>query len=126
MRKEFRVKSNKDFQEIFKKGTSAANRQFVVYTLKRHEQSHFRIGLSVSKKIGNAVMRNQIKRYVRQAFHEFEGQLHNDADYVIIARKPTAAMDFFEVKKSLTHVLRVAKAFKSAKSGEKRPNHEGK
>jgi ribonuclease P protein component len=126
MRKEFRVKRNKDFQEIFKKGTSAANRQFVVYTLKKTEQSHFRIGLSVSKKIGNAVTRNQIKRYVRQAFHEFEGQLHNDADYVIIARKPTAEMGFFEVKKSLTHVLKVAKAFKRTKSGEKKLFHEEK
>lgn len=126
MRKEFRVKSNKDFQGIFKKGTSAANRQFVVYTLKKPEQSHFRIGLSVSKKIGNAVTRNQIKRYVRQAFHEFEGQLHNDADYVIIARKPTAEMGFFEVKKSLTHVLKVAKAFKRTKSNEKKPLYEEK
>lgn len=124
MRKEFRVKKNKDFQEIFKKGMSVANRQFVVYTLKRPDQVHFRIGLSVSKKIGNAVMRNQIKRYIRQAFHEFEGQLHNAADYVIIARKPTAEMDFFEVKKSLTHVLKLAKALKRAKNNENKPVRE--
>jgi len=124
MRKEFRVKKNKDFQEIFNKGISVANRQFVVYTLKRPEQSHFRIGLSVSKKLGNAVTRNQIKRYIRQAFHEFEGQLHNDADYIIIARKPAADMDFFEVKKSLTHVLKLAKALKRENNSGKRPVRE--
>lgn len=124
MRKEFRVKKNEDFQEIFKKGTSVANRQFVVYTLKRPEQGHFRIGLSVSKKIGNAVMRNQIKRYIRQAFHEFEGQIHNEADYVIIARKPTAEMDFFAVKKSLIHVLKLAKALKRGKISERGPVRE--
>ena len=74
----------------------------MIYTLNKPNQSHFRIGLSVSKKIGNAVTRNQIKRYVRQTFHELDGQLHNETDYIIIARKPTAEMDFFEVKKSLT------------------------
>ncbi|KAA9014602.1 ribonuclease P protein component [Niallia endozanthoxylica] len=112
MRKEYRVKKNEDFQEVFKKGKSVANRQFVVYTLKKPEQGHFRIGLSVSKKIGNAVTRNQIKRYVRQVFHEFDGCIHNDLDYIIIARKPTADMDYFEVQKSLTHVLKLAKVFK--------------
>ena len=80
MKKEYRIKKNKEFQEAFKKGKSVANRQFVVYTLKKPDQDHFRIGLSVSKKIGNAVTRNQIKRYVSQVFHELDGQLHNDID----------------------------------------------
>lgn len=112
MRKEYRVKKNEDFQEVFKKGKSVANRQFVVYTLKKPNQLHFRIGLSVSKKIGNAVTRNQIKRYVRQAFHEFDGYIHNDVDYIIIARKPTADMDYFDIQKSLTHVLKLAKVYR--------------
>ena len=52
----------------------------------------------MSKKIGNAVTRNQIKRYIRQVFHELDGQLHNDIDYVIIARKPLQH-GLFEIKK---------------------------
>lgn len=118
MRKEYRVKKNKDFQEAFKNGKSVANRQFVLYTLKKAEQTHFRIGLSVSKKIGNAVTRNRIKRYVRQAFHELDGQLHNECDYIVIARKPTAEMDFFEVKQSLSHVLRLARVLKKPRNGQ--------
>ena len=109
MKKEFRVKKNKEFQEAFQKGQSFANRQFVVYSLKKEEQDYFRIGLSVSKKIGNAVTRNQIKRYIRQAIFELSDLIVPGNDYVIIARKPTAEMDFFEVKKSLTHVLKVGK-----------------
>lgn len=50
MKKDFRVKKDKEFQEAFKKGKSVANRQFVVYILKKPEQENFRIGLSVSKK----------------------------------------------------------------------------
>ncbi|MFD0826766.1 ribonuclease P protein component [Neobacillus sp. M.A.Huq-85] len=112
MRKELRVKKNKEFQEAFQKGFSFANRQFVVYSLKKEGQENFRIGLSVSKKIGNAVTRNQIKRYIRQAIFELKDQLHAENDYIIIARKPAAEMDFFEVKKSLTHVLKVGKVLK--------------
>ncbi|MBU8881284.1 ribonuclease P protein component [Bacillus sp. FJAT-29790] len=109
MKKEYRVKKNKEFQEAFKKGKSFANRQFVVYSLKKPSQEHFRIGLSVSKKIGNAVKRNQIKRYVRQAFHEMENEVHTHLDLIIIARKPVADMGFHEIKKSLTHVLKLSK-----------------
>jgi ribonuclease P protein component len=112
MKKEFRVKKNKEFQEAFQKGHSFANRQFVIYSVTKESQDYFRIGLSVSKKIGNAVKRNQIKRYIRQAISELSEQIVPGNDYVIIARKPTAEMDFFEVKKSLTHVLKVGKVLK--------------
>jgi ribonuclease P protein component len=118
MKKEMRVKKNKDFQEAFKKGRSFANRQFVVYAVKKEEQDHFRIGLSVSKKLGNAVTRNQIKRYVRQSILELKDQLQTGNDYIIIARKPVSEMDFFEVKKSLIHVLKVGKVLKYNKDGQ--------
>ncbi|WP_066249145.1 ribonuclease P protein component [Neobacillus drentensis] len=112
MKKELRIKKNKEFQTAFQKGQSFANRQFVVYSLPKEGQDYFRIGLSVSKKIGNAVTRNRIKRYVRQSIFELNEQLASGNDYVIIARKPAAEMDFFEVKKSLTHVLKVGKVLK--------------
>jgi len=117
VRKEYRVKKNNEFQEAFKKGKSFANRQFVIYSLKKPEQSHFRIGLSVSKKIGNAVTRNQVKRYIRQAFHELENDIEHDYDYIIIARKPTADMGFHDIKKSLIHVLKLSKVFNRPKKG---------
>lgn len=105
MKKEYRVKDNKDFQAIFKKGKSFANRQLVIYYMKKKDQEHFRVGLSVGKKIGNAVVRNRIKRYLRQAFHELGNDIESSYDMIIIARQPTKAMDFFEIKKSLTHLL---------------------
>ncbi|WP_455662678.1 ribonuclease P protein component [Pradoshia sp.] len=108
MNKERRIKKNQEFQEVFKKGQSYANRQFVVYILEREEQDHFRLGLSVSKKIGNAVTRNRVKRYVRQSFLELEDRIKKGNDYIIVARKPTCEMDFHETKKSLTHVLKRA------------------
>lgn len=111
MNKRNRIKKNDEFQAVFKSGVSVANRQFVIYMLEKPEQNEMRIGLSVSKKIGKAVIRNQIKRNVRQTFLELKEDLKQNMDYIIIARKPTAEMNFHEVKKSLVHVLKIAKAF---------------
>ncbi|MBC1475058.1 ribonuclease P protein component [Listeria grandensis] len=112
MKKAYRIKKDDEFQRVFKKGKSFANRQFVVYIFKREDLTHFRIGLSVSKKIGNAVVRNRIKRCIRQTFHELNEQVAPGYDYIIIARKPAANMDFHEIKKSLMHVLKLSRVLK--------------
>ena len=109
MNKRQRIKKNEEFQKVFKKGKSFANRQFVIYGLKKEDQTEFRIGLSVGKKVGNAVTRNQIKRYIRQTFLELKDDVRQDMDYVIIARNPAAKLDFHETKKSLEHVLKISK-----------------
>ncbi|MBD3109325.1 ribonuclease P protein component [Bacillus sp. AGMB 02131] len=119
MKKKFRIKKNEEFQLVFHKGESFANRQFVIYILDKQEQDFFRIGLSVSKKIGNAVIRNQVKRYIRQAFLELNESIPVGKDYVIIARKPAADMTFSEVKSSLMHVLRRAGALKNGQRKKK-------
>ena len=83
----------------------------MVYVLDKPDQSHFRVGISVGKKTGNAPVRNAIKRKIRHALIEFDqkSELKQEKDFLIIARKPTADMSFFEIKKSLNHVLRLAK-----------------
>lgn len=114
MKKEFRIKANKEFQHVFQKGKSFANRQLVIYFLRKPEQQHFRIGLSVGKRIGNAVVRNRIKRYLRQAFHELEKDVNEVYDIVIIARQPTGKMNFHQIKKSLVHLLRKEQLLKKS------------
>ncbi|SDC40321.1 ribonuclease P protein component [Pelagirhabdus alkalitolerans] len=105
MRKSYRLKKDDEFQRVFKKGKSFANRQLVLYYLPCEDQTHFRFGLSVSKRVGNAVVRNRIKRYIRQAFLELEPDVKPSYDFIVIARMPTKDMDFHQVKKSLTHLL---------------------
>lgn len=112
MRKSYRVKSEAEFQKVFHQGESKANRQFIVYTLEKEDQAHFRVGLSVGKKVGNAVVRNQVKRYIRQAITELSDEIKIDIDFLVIARYPTAQMTFDEVKSSLIHVFNLAHVFK--------------
>src|SRR5690625_3111225 len=106
MRKEQRLKKNEEFTHVFKRGSSVANRQFVLYSLAKEGQTQFRIGLSVSKRIGNAVTRNRIKRLIRAFFQQNCEKLRQDVDYVIIARKPTSTMNYHEVENSLNHVFK--------------------
>lgn len=102
MKKEFRVKKNEDFSTIISKRQSVANRAFIVYFLKNnHEKT--RVGISVSKKIGNAVIRNKTKRQVRMLVQEiFDFQ--EPIDYVIIIRKVYLSLSYEEKKKELNYL----------------------
>lgn len=104
MKKINRIKSETDFQHIFKQKQSKANKQFVVYYVEKESQKHVRVGLSVSKKLGKAVVRNQIKRKIRRAFHELDGCFKENYDIIVIARQPVVEMSVDEIKKSLLHV----------------------
>ena len=111
LRKSFRVKKEKDFDAIFKKGASVANRKFVIYRLE-NQQQHFRVGLSVSKKLGNAVTRNQIKRRIRHVLIQNSNQIADNVDFVVIARKGVEELDFDQVEKNLVHVLKLAQVYR--------------
>lgn len=109
IKKIYRVKRSKDFDQIFSAKHSFANKRFVVYKLKA-DQPHFRVGLSVSKKLGHAVMRNRIKRLLRHAIADFSPYLA-DEDFVIIARRGVETLNFEEIKKNLKHVLKLSKIY---------------
>ena len=117
MRKSFRVKKEKDFNSIFKEGESVANRRFVIYRL-ANSQEHFRVGLSVSKKLGNAVMRNQIKRRIRHILIDHRNELVDNIDFIVIARKGVENLDYAELEKNLLHVLRLAKIYQEGNRSE--------
>ncbi|MFC4652981.1 ribonuclease P protein component [Lactococcus nasutitermitis] len=109
IKKTYRVKRTKDFNQIFSAKHSYANRKFVIYKLNT-KQPHFRVGLSVSKKLGHAVVRNRIKRLIRHAVAEFSSNLTKE-DFVIIARAGVQELNFEEVKTNLKHVLKLSKIY---------------
>ena len=114
MKKAYRVKSDKDFQAIFTEGRSVANRKFVVYSLEK-DQSHYRVGLSVGKRLGNAVVRNAIKRKLRHVLMEL-GPYLGTQDF---ARKGVEELDYSTMKKNLVHVLKLAKLYQEGSIREK-------
>ncbi|EEU20819.1 MULTISPECIES: ribonuclease P protein component [Lactobacillus] len=110
MKKSYRVKSEKDFQTVFNKGDSVANRAFVVYKLIRPENKHFRVGISVGKKVGHtAVVRNRLKRYIRATLTEVKDEVDVKADFLVITRPYARKFTMAEVKKNLIHAMTLAK-----------------
>ncbi len=106
---QYRLRDSEDFQKVIQKGKSVANRQFVVYLLPKEGQGQLRIGLSVSKKIGKAVVRNKVKRLIREAIRQVLPQLTWTGDLIIIARTPLADMEYHELQSSLMHCLKKSK-----------------
>jgi ribonuclease P protein component len=109
LRKSYRVKTEKDFQEVFENGKSTANRAFVIYVLAKPNNKHFRVGISVGKKVGHtAVVRNRLKRYIRAALTEAKPRIQPQADFLVIARPYVRDFSMKQVEKNLFHALRLA------------------
>jgi len=86
-----RLSRSSDFQRIYRQGSSTASRFLVLYSFRRPAEVSAdgpRLGLSVSKKMGGAVVRNRVKRLLREAFGSAREQLAEDHDFVLIARPP--------------------------------------
>ena len=84
-----RLSRASDFQRIYRQGSSTASRFLVLYSFKRPAETGAegpRLGLSVSKKLGGAVVRNRVKRLLREAFQGCAGHLAEEYDLVVIAR----------------------------------------
>ena len=86
MRKLYIVKSTRDFDDIIKTGTNIKNKYFNIY-YKDNNLKYDRFGVSVGKKLGNAVFRNKYKRKLRSIIDNYKKDYNNSKDYIIILRK---------------------------------------
>ncbi|HMM48064.1 MAG TPA: ribonuclease P protein component [Miltoncostaeaceae bacterium] len=92
-RRRTRITRSGDFDAVYRRGRSSANRHLVVYAFRRPDRDDdpgVRLGLSVSRKVGGAVERNRVKRVLRERFREIEGRLEPGVDLVVIARPGVA------------------------------------
>jgi ribonuclease P protein component len=87
-----RLSRSAEFERVYKQGRSTANRHLVLYTFPNPSAERPRLGLSVSRKVGGAVVRNRVKRMLREAFAEVEGELSLGQDVVVVARPSVAEM----------------------------------
>ena len=103
MKKEYRVKKSSEIESIIKLRKSVGNKHFVVYKRENHEQSHFRYAVSVSKKFGNAVKRNRIKRQVREIIASLD--VVNHVDIFIVVKNEAQQLSFTEIRNSLEWLI---------------------
>jgi ribonuclease P protein component len=100
-----RLKNSRQFTHVYKKGKSKANKFLVLYCLK-NDVSYNRIGISVSKKVGNAVIRNRSKRLIKEAFRLNKGNMDEGYDFVFIARVRMKDAKYTDVENSVKNLIR--------------------
>jgi len=107
MEKAYRVKKNTEIEKIIRKKESVGDGFFVIYKSENVQTGHFRFAVSVSKKYGIAVERNQIKRRVREivAAAHFQGRY----DFLIVVKTVAKKLDFNEMQTDLNKLFARAK-----------------
>ena len=97
------LKKNRDFQNVYKKGKSYANRYLVMYVLKNDTERN-RLGISVSKKVGNSVIRHHVTRLIRESYRLSEEHFRCGYDIVVIARTSAKDKNYHDVESALIHL----------------------
>ena len=105
------IKKNSHFREIYKKGISYGNKYLVIYVLENGTSSN-RIGISVSKKVGNSVVRHRLTRLVRESFRLNEYKLNKDVIIVVVVRIQAKNLNFSEIQGSFLHLCKLYKILK--------------
>lgn len=97
MKKKFIVKNNYEFENIIQQGSVKKNNSFVIYSL-NNNLSYDKFGISVGKKIGNAVVRNKYKRKIRSIIDKYKKNYVKSADYIIILRRGAEEKSYQELE----------------------------
>lgn len=105
------IKKNSEFQVVYKRGKSYANKHLVMY-VKNNELNNSRIGVSVSKKVGNSVVRHRMTRLVRECFRLSEHQFKENTDIVVVVRNSAKDFGYNEMNSSFIHLCKLHKLLK--------------
>lgn len=97
------IKKNSDFQKVYRTGKSYANKLLIMY-VKENGGERNRIGISVSKKVGNSVVRHHITRLIREIFRLNENMLETGLDIVVVARPAAKESDFKSIESAYLHL----------------------
>ena len=99
---------NKNFQAVYKSGKSYANKNLVVYVLPNQSVKR-RVGFAAGKRLGTAVMRNRLKRLLREAYRHHQEKIITGVDLVLVARQPLVNAGLDKATKAFLDICTRAK-----------------
>lgn len=102
------VKKYFDFKKAYDKGKSFGNRNLILY-VRRNGLDHSRLGITISKKTGKAVIRNKIRRQIKEIYREFEPNIKVGYDLIFIVRRNVPGISFADLKSAFKHILKISK-----------------
>ena len=105
------LKKNHQCQFVYKNGKSYVNKYLVMY-IKENGLERNRIGISVSKKVGNSVVRHRVTRLIRESYRLHESVFNSGLDIVVVARSAAAQADYEKIESALLHLAKLHKIIK--------------
>ena len=103
-----RLKKNEDFRKVYQKKRSMANRLLIIYILK-NKYGYNRVGFTVSKKVGKSVIRNRVKRLLRESYRLNEEKILQGYDIIFIARNTASKASYREIENAMMHLFKKMK-----------------
>lgn len=100
------LKKNSEFQVVYRQGESRANKYLVMY-IRKNGLGRNRIGISVSKKVGNSVVRHRITRLIRESYRLNEEKFASGYDLAVISRAAAKGKGYQEIESALLHLGRM-------------------
>lgn len=111
------LKKTADFRRVYRGGKSYANRLLVMYVLENGSEKN-RLGISVSKKVGNSVVRHHITRLVRESYRLHEEVFHSGWDIAVVARVSAKEASCHQIESALMHLANLHSIIKTEKKME--------
>lgn len=102
--KQARLRKRPEFLNLSRGGKKIYAPHFLIIT-NSNERGEARLGVTVSSKVGNAVVRNRVKRLLRECFRRYRHQIVPKQDVLIIARKSAASLSWYEVENEIRTIL---------------------
>lgn len=123
MKKRFRIRNHLEFQRLYQEGRSFANKAAVLYVM-QGKCATARVGFAAGRKLGKAVVRNRVKRRMREAVRQLWPQVRPGVELLVIARAGALAMDFVEIRRRIADLLQRARVL--AAEGRLDTSRDGK
>lgn len=92
------------YRRVYREGRSSANRYLVIYY--RADVAPVRVGVSVSRRLGKACVRNKVKRRIKEAFRQLLPSLRGTGEFVFIARKSATRCSYWEIFHAIEDLLK--------------------
>ncbi|MCC6486205.1 MAG: ribonuclease P protein component [Candidatus Hydrogenedentes bacterium] len=99
-----RLTRKRDFEAVFEHGRKRVGREFICFAVRREGQGR-RFGFAVSRKVGKAVVRNRVKRYLREIYRANRACLSEDIDLVFVARPQAAELNYHQCAAAIRRLL---------------------
>ncbi|MBZ2175698.1 ribonuclease P protein component [Schnuerera sp. xch1] len=111
MDKKFRLRSNQEFKKVYQNGKNYWNRNLIMYA-RRNGLDYSRIGFTVTKKIGNSVVRNRVKRRMKEIFRKNFDNIKGKYDIILIPKKNVVNIKYSDLESAMLHILKLANILK--------------